>query len=157
MRVKIGLPTENDYELMYEWRNHPRIRLSSRQSEPFSYDDHQIWVKKALCDPLVSLFMFCVGKIRVGVGRLDIHGVHAEFSIYLNPAYIGKGIGPLCMRELLNFAFSVKGLRTVYGETMEQNIPARKTFEKAGLELLTQEGVDGLVCYGITRSKWSKL
>lgn len=154
MRVKLSLPTDNDYELMHEWRNHPRIRLASRSAEFITYEEHQIWLKKVMFDPLVCLFMFCVGKNRVGVGRLDIHGVHAEFSIYLNPEYIGKGLGLLCMKELLRFSFSRQGLVTIYGETFATNISARKTFEKAGLELLQQEGDTKFVSYGISKKTW---
>lgn len=80
---------------MWAWRNHPSIRMVSRQSAEIPFDDHLIWLQRTLARSDRHLWVAMAGSRPVGVIRFDElpEPGHAEVSLYLDPNLQGLGLG----------------------------------------------------------------
>jgi UDP-2,4-diacetamido-2,4,6-trideoxy-beta-L-altropyranose hydrolase len=83
--IEIRVARLDDSESLFEWRNHPVIRMSSRNSELINREDHQKWFASVQASPDRLLLIGQREGLPVGVVRFDIQGDTAEVSIYLVP------------------------------------------------------------------------
>jgi len=98
--VEIRVARQDDLEKLFEWRNHPAIRETSRKPSAINWDDHQRWFASVLASHDKLLLVGCHEDAPVGVVRFDIQGDEANLSIYLVPDIKQAGRG----RELLQSA-----------------------------------------------------
>lgn len=98
--IKIRPATQEDEGMLFEWRNHPKIRAVSRNTGVISWEDHQQWFAAALVANDRVLLIGQHQSVPIGVVRFDIQGNTAEISIYLAPDVGQPGQG----RELLKSA-----------------------------------------------------
>lgn len=133
-RMAVREARHDDAAAMLEWRNDPDVRRQSRTQQPISPDEHRGWVDRVLRDPDRHLLIGEVGTAMIGVVRYDRLGEDEhEVSIYLDPAYLGLGLGPrllaageIWLRERLG------GSATIVAEFHPDNAPSRAMFERAG-------------------------
>lgn len=86
---------------------------------------------------------------------------NAEYAIVTREKAHGTGAAAQATQELLCYAFKELGLHKVYLNVLEDNIRARKFYEKCGFVLegiskdaiMTADGYKSLVWYGIIDSK----
>ncbi len=100
--IKIVLASKDDSKNIFKWRNHPKIRAVSSNSNPISWEQHQKWFDAVLADNKRYLVIGIVANQPIGVVRFDIEEIDvAEVSIYLVPdgGYIGQGRNLLIMAE----------------------------------------------------------
>ena len=155
-----------DRDLTFKWRNDPRIFSTTRQSCPLHWDRHEKWFKQQAEDDSVSMFGVSNGVEGplvgvVGLTSIDMDNRRAEFSCYVDPDLHGNGYGSKALKSLLAYAFMIKGLHLVWGETFAFN-PAKEIFESLGMtrhgtrpDFYYREGkfINSLL-YGITEAKW---
>lgn len=98
--IEIRVARLDDSESLFEWRNHPAIRMASRNPELINREDHQKWFASVQASPDKLLLIGQREGLPVGVVRFDIQGDTAEVSIYLVPNIQQPGQG----RELLQSA-----------------------------------------------------
>lgn len=92
-KIKIREANINDSLKLFEWRNHKKIKSSSRSSASITWTDHQLWIAMVLADKDRALLIGEVDDIPMGVVRFDIEGATAIVSIYLSPEGIFRGQG----------------------------------------------------------------
>ncbi len=85
--------TAADARMIYEWRISPEVMGASRNSAPFTFEDHCVWLDRVLTDPQRLLLVGLEGDRQAGVVRFDIDGHRAEVSIFLAPGTMGAGLG----------------------------------------------------------------
>lgn len=98
--IEMKNANEEDSPKLFEWRNHPTIRLVSRYTDPITWENHQKWFASVQASQNRTLLIGQIGKVPVGVVRFDKQQDHAEISIYLVPDANFSGQG----RNLLQSA-----------------------------------------------------
>ncbi len=116
----------------HAWRNHPSTREVSRDAREISLDEHRQWWQRALANPARRLFVAHVGRVDVGVLRLDLEGDRAEVSIYLDPACTGLGLGPWLLRAAQRHVADEPVLRGLMAHIRPGNHASEAAFAAAG-------------------------
>lgn len=83
--IEIRTAKLEDSEQLFVWRNHPTIRVVSRNTGVIKWENHSRWFASVLSDPNRLLLIGQRNKTPVGVVRFDIRNNEAEISIYLVP------------------------------------------------------------------------
>lgn len=131
--IFLRLVTEADCQLIFQWRNHEKVRRYSFHSEEISFSQHQQWFQNALNNVDHVILIAELNKQALGVFRLYQHDETAEVSIYLNPDLIGQGLG----RSLLNAGIiwvkkNLHKIATLKARIMSDNMASIHIFEKCG-------------------------
>ena len=129
---------EKDLLLRVEWMNDERIYSSMHYSFPVLMDNTISWFKQNKGNDRRTDVIFEEDGIPVAMGGLtninrDIN--KAELYIFVNPKMQQKGIGTNATKMLCKFGFERLGLNKIYLETNEDNILARRVYEKCGFKL----------------------
>ena len=131
---------EQDLETLFKWRNDPAIFKWCRQNDVLSWESHLRWFKRQDLDATIEMYVIVADDKLVGVCGLtsiDRLNSRAEFSLYIDPARQGIGLGSSSLKTLISHGFMNHGLNCIWGESFEGN-PAAKMFESVGM---TKEGV----------------
>lgn len=91
--IDIRRASADDCRRTYEWRNHPRVRAASLQTEPIEWQGHQSWFKSVLLSPEVYLLIGSRRGQDVGVVRFNVSGERATVSLYLATEFLDAGVG----------------------------------------------------------------
>jgi UDP-2,4-diacetamido-2,4,6-trideoxy-beta-L-altropyranose hydrolase len=99
--IEMKNANEEDSPKLFEWRNHPKIRLVSRNAAPITWENHQKWFEAVKASQNKVLLIGQIDKEPVGVVRFDKQQDHAEISIYLVPDanFTGQGRNLLLSAE----------------------------------------------------------
>ena len=131
--LHLRLVTQEDCQKIFEWRNHEWVRQYSLSSEEINFTDHQAWFAKMLNNSDLIMLVAEMGQCEMGVFRLDIKGVNAEVSIYLNPTYIGKGYGEKLLAIGIAWAKNhLPHVKTLEAIVISDNMSSVRIFEKQG-------------------------
>jgi len=134
--VEIRRANEQDSRNLFDWRNHPAIRVISRNIAPIAWEDHQRWFADVMANPDRELFIGSIDDRPIGVVRFDKEAAVAEISIYLVPegGFNGQGRNLLLAAEqwLKNNRSDIKSIRAgVLGE----NEASKKLFLGANYQV----------------------
>lgn len=130
----------SDLEYIYKWENEPELWLYSDSTAPLSRHLIASYLKD------YDLDVFRTGQLRLmietkdtnkQVGIIDLYevsAVHARamVGIFVEPLYRQHNYSSEALAMLANYASNKLGLHQLAAHILEDNIPARKTFEKAG-------------------------
>jgi UDP-2,4-diacetamido-2,4,6-trideoxy-beta-L-altropyranose hydrolase len=133
-RVELRAARADDATMAQAWRNHPATREASRDTREIPLDEHRLWWQRTLTDPTRRLFVAHVGRIDIGVLRLDLEGDRAEVSIYLDPACTGLGMGPWLLRAVQRWAVGEGALRCLLAHIRPGNRASELAFAAAGFK-----------------------
>ena len=131
---------KQDLTMAFQWRNDSRIWRWTRQSDLINWEDHLKWFGSIENNPKIKMYMICdeEGSIGVcGLTSIDMIHRHAEFSLYIDPDKHRRGFATQSLKTLLAHGFENLGLKSIWGETFEDN-PAQFLFKKIGMK---EEGV----------------
>lgn len=134
--IELRVAEEIDSRKIFEWRNHPRIRESSRNSDVISWENHQKWFFSVTSDPNRILVIGYKRDLPIGVVRFDRHGERAEISIYLvqTEASSGQGYNLLLGAE----QWVVKNypdIKFIRAAVLGDNMRSQRLFSEAGYSL----------------------
>lgn len=137
----------SDSRTLWEWRNHPKIRGNFFNTAEVPWEEHEEWFSRRLADSRSRIYMCeCNGK-KIGVIRFEDSKDEISVSVNLNPAFLGKGIGPhLIKTGTEKFFEETRSRKKAVARIREDNIASQKAFKKAGYTLV--EEVRGAVVYG---------
>lgn len=80
------------------------------------------------------------------IGDIGLHlseaGADGEVGFTLQPAFQGRGIATLAVREALQLFFSASSITRVLGITDERNIRSIQLLERIGFELIERRQVE---------------
>ncbi|MDV7339049.1 GNAT family N-acetyltransferase [Terasakiella sp. A23] len=141
-----------DSRLLWEWRNDPVTRQSSRNQDIVPWESHQKWFAQSLLSTTRRIYLCQKGSQAVGMVRFDkLPGEAYEISVNIAPEMRGRGIGAEVIRQGTHF-FVGSQLNAEEAEIRavvnEQNPASQKAFKKAGFQIKDQalEGWITLVC-----------
>ncbi|MEZ4970510.1 MAG: GNAT family N-acetyltransferase [Flavobacteriaceae bacterium] len=141
-RICLRALEPKDLDFLYNLENDPEIWEISGTTAPYSKHVLQLYLENAhrdiyevkqlrlcICDlngtvlGLIDLFDFDPKNLRVGMGII------VGRKIFRN-----KGVGTEAIEILTNYVFSVLGVRQVYVNVLEENVPSIHLFTKLGFE-----------------------
>lgn len=134
----------NDLELLFNWRNHPKIRSNSFDKRELSFADHQEWFKNILNSQNVITYILEKDQIPVGVIRFDIEGEEgAKINYLIDPLEQGKGFGTIILDLGVRKIFEDNwGLKKVYGIVLKENFASIKIFKKLSFVNVFEDTVE---------------
>ena len=113
------------------WRNHPAIRNHMRNKETISLTEHLQFIEQL--STVTSKRYFYVHEKCEGVGTFSLTGIKdgsAEIGIYVNPFLHSKGYGNQIIDFMINYAFDLQNLSTLFLEVYKDNAIAVQFYEK---------------------------
>jgi len=146
--------TKNDTPLILKWRNSEFVSKNFVIREKFTEQSQKNWLENVIAKGKAVQYIILYDNTPIGsVYIRDIDNIHknGEFGIFIGEKdYIGKGLSLSATKEILKIAFKELNLHRVYLRVFPDNIPAIKTYEKAGFEtegiLKDTVFVDGMFC-----------
>jgi RimJ/RimL family protein N-acetyltransferase len=157
-----------DVEALYQFKNDPDIRqLLVGFSMGMSLDDIRSWID--FHNGHKSEFLRCIATRsgdqcigHIGLYEIDHRAGQAGFGVCLDPKYLGQGIGKSMTKKILAYGFTELNLHRIHLTVLENNIPARRLYEKLGFkeegllrEAQFKKGEYLNVCaMSILRSEW---
>lgn len=132
----------SDTDKIVEWRNKDRVRSNFIYQEPFTVPGHLNWIKTRIEPGDVVQFMICEKNTKRAVGSvyfrdIDRQRSQAEYGIFIGEDdAVGKGYGTCAARLALDYAFKELKLKYIFLRVFEDNIGARKSYEKAGFRII---------------------
>ncbi len=125
-RIHIRRATQDDAQLMFEWRGDATTRAVSREAGELDWENHKTWLSGVLADPARKLYVGEIGDLPVGVIRFDFsEEARAEVSLYLDPSLHGLGLGP----HMLLAGEDAANVDTVDATVLEENHASHRLFE----------------------------
>jgi RimJ/RimL family protein N-acetyltransferase len=135
-RIEIRPVKSDDSERLFNWRNHPKIRAVSRNTDIIKWEDHSHWFISVLSDSNRLLLIGESDGVPIGVVRFDIWNSEAEISIYLVPETKASVRG----RDLLQAAeqwcsFNRPAVSTLRAHVLGANERSQHLFLAAGYDV----------------------
>jgi UDP-2,4-diacetamido-2,4,6-trideoxy-beta-L-altropyranose hydrolase len=130
--VRLHRAVANDCRQVWLWRNDEATRAASFDTAPISFETHQPWFHESLQRPDRHMYIVLADGHEAGVVRLDVADAIGTVSIYLSPAWRGRGIGPSALAALESIAFGPLGLRRIEARVKADNGASLAAFQKAG-------------------------
>lgn len=136
--VTVREATVEDSDHMLEWRNHPDVRVTSRNKEPIQELEHDAWFRSVLGDPDRILLIGVLEGDLIGVVRFDIRGGNAEVSIYLAPGRAGRGVGSDLLAAAEEYVrLKRNDVSVITAEVLGENRGSHNLFRSRGYALST--------------------
>lgn len=129
----LNLATNNDCRNLWLWRNNPRVRKNSFDSNIIPWQRHKEWFYSKINGPNTKIYIARKGKDKIGVIRFEIKGNCAKASVSLNPKFFSRGFGTKIIKlGTKNFFRETKIKGYIAAEIKENNLASQKAFVKAG-------------------------
>lgn len=137
--------TERHVKEYWRINNDPSVRAVSFSAESIPWETHLAWYERSLESSQRKLYVTVELERVVAVSRMDILEESAEISLAVEPSCHGRGIGVWTIQQTGSaFKEAHPSIKKVRALVKAENIPSRRTFEKAGYTLSdTAESVEG--------------
>lgn len=144
-QLTVRLANQSDCLQLFEWRNHPDIRVVSRNTELISWEVHQNWFLKVLLSADKPILVGELHGVRVGAVRFDICEALAEVSIYRAPSIQQIGLGQDLLRSAERWlAANRPDVCDVYAQVIGGNERAHRLFLDAHYHVVSTTYSKGL-------------
>lgn len=131
--MKFRKATIGDAKILFEWRNDPKTRANSFNTEPILWKNHIKWLEKILANPNHVLLLYEKDKKPVGTVRIDMEENSAELSWTVAPKARGQKIGKQMIKQAAK-EFD----KTLTTQIKKENIASIKIAQHAGFILKSQ-------------------
>lgn len=107
----------------------------------YTLDNLKTYVEERLSNMDTAFFAICCKETDEHIGnvKIDFHDKQANVSelglLIGNKNYWGKGVGRQACTLAINYGFNVMNLRKIYLAVYENNLNAKKLYEKLGFQL----------------------
>jgi UDP-4-amino-4,6-dideoxy-N-acetyl-beta-L-altrosamine N-acetyltransferase len=155
--------TSDDLDLVFQWRNHPKIRHEMLTQHEIVFEEHRVWFNRVSADPRKCVLIYEENGIRKGFVQFTNAqaGEVSDWGFYTAPDAT-KGTGQKLGNAALDYAFEKLKLHKVCGQAIASNKASIKFHLKLGF---TQEGIlreqvhgmldyQDLICFGILEREW---
>ena len=129
---------EDDTENIIRWRNTEFVRRNFIYQKPFTKKGHENWIREMIRTGKAVQFMIVRKDLGEPVGSVylrDIDRTHnkAEYGIFIGEKdALGRGYGTRAAKLMIRYGFETLGLHKLMLRVLAENIPAIKSYEKAG-------------------------
>lgn len=130
--------TEADTDRIVRWRNTPSVVRNFIFRQPFTPEMHRNWLATKVATGQVVQYIIeekTTGRPVGSVYFRDVDPVNhsAEYGIFIGEADArGRGFGTETARLFTDFGFAHLGLHRISLRLLADNLPARRSYEKAG-------------------------
>lgn len=130
--------TEADTDRIVRWRNTPSVMRNFIFREPFTPEMHRNWLATKVAAGQVVQYIIeekATGRPVGSVYFRDVDPVNhsAEYGIFIGEEDArGCGFGTETARLFTGFGFAHLGLHRISLRLLADNLPARRSYEKAG-------------------------
>ena len=157
---------ERDLQLRVSWMNSAKVYSNMHFDVPVLMDNTIKWFRNNLGNEKRADWTFEDNDVVVAFGGLtNINCAvnKAELYIFVNPKSQKSGIGTQATFLLCRYGFEQLGLNKIYLETNEDNLAARRVYEKCGFilegnhreEYISQDGhLLSRMYYGLLKSEY---
>ena len=130
---------EQHTNLIVSWRNKEFVKNQLFSNRNITVEEHINWLHDFVEKGLVHQFIIYVNEIPIGTCFIkNIDEVHkkGEFGIFIGESeYLGKGIGSLATKLIIDYAFKNLLLNKIYLKVYSDNINAIKAYSNAGFKI----------------------
>lgn len=143
-RVELRPITDADTDRIVAWRNNPSVMRNFIFRQKFTPEMHRNWLKTRVASGQVVQYIIQDRADGCPVGSVyyrDIDPVNhsAEYGVFIGEERArGKGFGTETARLFTDFGFETLGLHRISLRLLAENLPARRSYEKAGF---AEEGI----------------
>jgi UDP-2,4-diacetamido-2,4,6-trideoxy-beta-L-altropyranose hydrolase len=132
-QIALRPATNDDCDVVHEWRNHPETRRHFHDPSEVALADHRAWFTRTLADPDRRLWIGESEGRPAGVIRFDRDGDSALVSIYLVPGRSGGGLGTALIDAGCRAAAAQwPELTAIDAEVLDANQASARAFAKTG-------------------------
>jgi len=132
-QINLRTVVVEDCQQIYDWANHPSVRLQSFNSAPIPFKNHQKWFSNKLTDKNCHFFIGELNGIPFGTIRFDVKENIATISYSVAEHFRGQGLGTLLLKigkkKLIQ---SGNSLKEIVGFVKKQNKASQFAFLKLG-------------------------
>ena len=132
-------------EKVLEWRNHKNIRQWMLNREIISLEEHLNYINslKLLTDRVYFLVRYRGEDIGViDFTNIDYINKSADFGLYVRPNSIGKGLGNILMKLIIDYGFNKLRVDRLIAEVFKENRVAIKLYERFDFKKIDLIGRD---------------
>ena len=132
--------TDEDTDLIINWRNSDAVRPYFIYQKPFTKEGHERWLETMIRSGLGYQFIVCRIEDNTPVGctylrDYDRENNKIEYGVFLGSEDVkGKGIGTEILELTLRFAFETLGVHKVFARAFADNAASVNSFLKGGFE-----------------------
>jgi len=138
--IRLEEATKENSRILWEWRNHPKIRSRFFNSDPVSWEDHEIWFDKKIKDANTIIYIAVSGQDKVGVIRFESIGKETSVSVNLHPDCFGRGMGSVIIKLGTEKMLKENTFcQSVVARIKTGNVASRKAFMKAGYKVIAEK------------------
>jgi Acetyltransferases, including N-acetylases of ribosomal proteins len=141
MNLQLRSFSDEDIELLSLYANNPKIAGNLRDSFPYPYEkkhaEEYINAQKSKAIQTDFAIVYeenFAGRIALDI-KDDIYRKSAEIGFWLAEPFWGKGIAPVAIKEIVQYAINHFDLTRIFAICFETNLGSRKSLERAGFEL----------------------
>lgn len=124
---------EEDFSIMYKWRNDPNVRKMMFNTAELELDEHISFWNNRLHDKSSFSFMVFDSEKPIGVIRLDKRLDLYEIDILISPEEQGRGIGKRVLEEIIAFAKN-KNIKKLSARIKPENQRSKQIFQRNGFK-----------------------
>jgi UDP-2,4-diacetamido-2,4,6-trideoxy-beta-L-altropyranose hydrolase len=138
--LRLRLAETEDARAIFQWRNHPLVRINSSNEQKISWEEHQKWFEKRLTKNDGPILIGEVNGKPLGVVRFDISNHEATVSIYLVPESGFKGWGGCFLDQAESWLRQYHPeVAMLHAQVLPNNEPSQKLFSKLNYTLSTSQ------------------
>ena len=162
---KIRDLTEDDLNIILEWRNHPSIRQAMIKQHIISPSEHRDWFKSIKLGKKNFPLIYEENSLSAGyvIFNLIDDSSNAEWGFYSAPD-APKGTGLRMGKAALDYAFNQLRIKEVFGQALitneiSQNFHTRLKFKKENISTRNSKydlKYKDMICYKLKSSDWFK-
>ena len=121
--------------MIWEWANDPLARAVSFHTQFIPWEEHVAWFTKKMADKNCLIFIAADERgCPVGYVRFECAEDEATLSLYVDPAYRGKGCGIYLLQEGTSRLFREAAVTTIHAFVKTENTASASLFRRAGYE-----------------------
>lgn len=169
-RIYLRPITEDDTDMVLEWRNSKAVVENFIYREPISRDEHLNWLKNKVDKGLVHQFIVCDNVENTPYGCVYLQNFEEKNNKAESGVFLGglerhsKGIGTEALLLLFKYGFDELDLHKIVGRVLACNKASLRMCEKAGYkqeayfrdELYLDGKYEDLVMFGMINPKHIK-
>lgn len=147
-----------EQKLILEFRNDLRVREMMHNNKPIKEKDHFDFIERLNND--TQNFYWAVYKKSKPLGAVYLNHFNlneAFWGIFINPKYIGTGIGVEIQFETMNLFFQQFNLEKIKGEVLKSNKDSLSIQPKFLFNRINLENQTATLRLELARENWKKL
>jgi RimJ/RimL family protein N-acetyltransferase len=132
-----------DSALLFAWRNLPEIVELSTTQRTVTWEEHIAWFAQTLRSDIRLLRLLLWNGQPVGQVRFDRSGIAScQVSLYLLPAFTGRGLGVSALRQACAEVFQQWEVAEIVAHIRAENVRSLSAFAKAGFTPVSEPDKD---------------